>query len=153
MLRKKDRLLLKELLKDSRQKITRLSEKCHMTRQSVYAKINALRRKGINFTIDINPEEIGLNLRAFILIEAEPQAKFREQSDERIKKIKEVSQVHYILGRFDTIVEVIVKDRYELRRVLKKIHDLPAIKKTETFIAYETTKLNIKEPLIKGLSD
>jgi DNA-binding Lrp family transcriptional regulator len=152
MLKGKDRLLLKELMEDSRQKINRLAEKCHMTRQSVYAKINEFRGKGIKFTVDMNPEEIGLNMRVYILIEAEPQTKFREECDEQIKKFKEVSQVHYILGRFDIIVEVLVKDREDLRNVLKKIHSLPAVKKTETFIVYETTKLSIREPLIEVLS-
>lgn len=152
MTKEKDRLLMTELMGDSRQKINRLAEKCHMTRQSVYAKINEFRSKGINFTIDVNPESIGLNMRVYILIEAEPQTKFREECDEQIKKFKEISQVHYILGRFDIIVEVLIKDREELRNVLKKIHSLPAVKKTETFIVYETTKLNTKEPLMNVLS-
>ncbi len=153
MLRKKDRLLLKELIKDSRQKIVKLAEKCHMTRQSVYAKINEFRRKGVSFTIDIEPESVGLNLRAYILIVAEPQAKFREEADKKIKRIKGISQVHYVLGRFDIIAEVIVKERKDLRRVLKQIQNLPAVKKTETFIVYETTKYNIKEPLLEALND
>jgi DNA-binding Lrp family transcriptional regulator len=152
MLRKKDKLLLKELIKDSRQKIVRLAERCHMSRQSVYGKINELRSKGISFTIDVNPETVGLNLRAYILIVAEPQAKFRNEADKKLKKIKGISQVHYVLGRFDIIAEVIVKDRFELRRVLKEIQNLPAVKKTETFIVHETTKYDLKEPLIKALS-
>ena len=153
MLRKKDKLLLKELIKDSRQKIVMLAEKCHMTRQSVYSKINDFRRRGVSFTIEIIPESIGLNQRAYILIVAEPQAKFREEADKKIKEIKGISQVHYVLGRFDIIAEVLVKERDDLRRVLKQIQNLPAVKKTETFIVYETTKYNIKEPLLEVLSD
>jgi len=153
MLRKKDKLLLKELIKDSRQKIVKLAEKCHMTRQSVYTKINEFRRKGVSFTVDFNPEKVGLNLKAYVLIVAEPQAKFRKEADKKIKKIKGVSQVHHVLGRFDIVAEVLVKEREDLRRVLKQILNLPAVKKTETFIVYETTKYNIKEPLIEALSE
>jgi len=153
MLRKKDKLLLKELIKDSRQKIVKLAGKCHMTRQSIYTKINDFRRKGVSFTVDFNPEKVGLNLRAYVLIVAEPQSKFREEADKKIKKIKGISQVHYVLGRFDIVAEVLVKDRKYLRRVLKEIQDLPAVKKTETFIAYETIKYNVKEPLLEALSE
>jgi len=153
MLRKKDKLLLKELIMDSRQKIVKLAEKCHMTRQSVYTKINEFRRNGVGFTIDMNPEKIGLNMKVYILIVAEPQRKFREEADKKIKEIKGITQVHYVLGRFDIIAEVLVKGRDNLRRVLKQIQDLPAVKKTETFIVYETTKYNIKEPLLNVLSD
>ena len=152
MLKKKDKLLLKELIKNSRQKITKLAEKCHMTRQSVYRKINEFRKRGVGFTIDMEPEKVGLNMRVYILIVAEPQAKFREEADKKIKGIKGISQVHYVLGRFDIFAEVIVKDRYDLRRVLKQIQNLPAVKKTETFIVYETTKYNTKEPLLEVLS-
>jgi len=152
MLKEKDRLLMKELIEDSRQKINRLAEKCHMTRQSVYTKINSFRRSGVNFTIDINPEKVGLNMKVYILIEAEPQAKFREEADTQIRQFKEVTQVHHTLGRFDIIVEALVKERDDLRNLLKKIHALPAVKKTETFIVYETTKFNMKDPIIEALS-
>jgi DNA-binding Lrp family transcriptional regulator len=151
MLKEKDRLLLKELIRDSRQKITVLAKKCHMTRQSVYTRINNFRRKGVRFTVDINPEEVGLNLKAYILIEAEPQTKFREEADKKIRHFKEITQVHHILGRFDIIVEAMVKDREDLRKLLKKIHSLPAVKKTETFIVYETTKFDLKDPIIECL--
>jgi len=124
-----------------------------MTRQSIYTKINDFRRKGVSFTVDFNPEKVGLNLRAYVLIVAEPQSKFREEADKKIKKIKGISQVHYVLGRFDIVAEVLVKDRKYLRRVLKEIQDLPAVKKTETFIAYETIKYNVKEPLLEALSE
>jgi len=152
MLKKKDSVLVKELMENSREKITRLAEKCHMTRQSVYSKINGFRSKGVKFTIDVNPEEVGLNMKVYILIEAEPQAKFREEADIQIRQFKEVTQVHHTLGRFDIIVEALVKERDDLRNLLKKIHALPAVKKTETFIVYETTKFNMRDPIIEALS-
>ena len=123
-----------------------------MTRQSVYTKINDFRRKGVRFTVEIKPESVGLDLRAYILIVAEPQSKFRQEADKKIKEIKGISQVHYVLGRFDIVAEILVKDRDDLRRVLKELQNLPAVKKTETFIVYETTKYNIKEPLLDVLS-
>ena len=117
MIRKKDRVLLKELIKDSRLKIVDLSERTGLTRQSVYSKIHNLRENGVNFTIDINPEDLGLNLKAYILIQADPNSKSRKECTDKIKKLKEVSQLHYVLGRFDIVVEVILKDK-ELWRKL-----------------------------------
>jgi len=152
MIREKDRLLLAELMKDSRQKIIKLAKNCHMTRQSVYSKINEYRRRGIKFSIDVNPEDLEMKLKVYILIVAEPQSKFREEADNVLRTFKEVSQVHHILGRFDIIVEAILRNREELTKLLKKIQSLPAVKKTETFIVYETVKLNPKEPLLEGLS-
>ncbi|MEM3553035.1 MAG: Lrp/AsnC ligand binding domain-containing protein, partial [Candidatus Bathyarchaeia archaeon] len=68
-------------------------------------------------------------------------------------EFKEISQIHYILGRFDVIAEVIVKDMDEFRNVLTKIQSLPAVKKTETLMVYETTKRNKIDPLLKAIED
>ncbi len=153
MLSKKDLLLLKELVENSRQKITDLAAKCNLTRQSVYEKIKELLNKGVKFTIDIDPKKLGLNLTAYILIVADPHREFRRETDTLIKEFKEVSQIHYILGRFDVIAEVIVKDMDEFRNVLTRIQSLPAVKKTETLMVYETTKRNKTDPLLKAIGD
>lgn len=114
---------------DSREKIVALAKKCGMTRQSVYSKLSKFRRKGVRFTVDLDPREIGLRLRAYILIVAEPQTKFRRETNKLITKFEEISQIHYPLGRFDIILEVIVRDIDELRGLLRKIQNLPAVKK------------------------
>ncbi|MBS7655688.1 Lrp/AsnC family transcriptional regulator [Candidatus Bathyarchaeota archaeon] len=146
-------MLLKELIKDSRQKITDLAVKCSLTRQSVYEKIKEFTNKGIKFTIDLDPKNVGLHLTAYVLIVADPHKEFRRETDNLIKEFKEVSQIHYILGRFDVIAEVIVKDMEEFRSVLNKIQSLPAVKKTETLMVYETTKRNKIDPLMKAIEE
>ena len=151
MFEDKERLLLKELIWDGRQKIVTLAKKCGITRQSVYRKLDEFRMKGVQFTVDFDPKEIGLRMRAYILIVAEPQTEFRKETNKIVKKFKEISQIHYLLGRFDIILEVIVRDIDELRGLLRKIQNLPAVQKTETLMVYETTKLNLKEPLIRIL--
>ncbi|MEM3506202.1 MAG: Lrp/AsnC family transcriptional regulator [Candidatus Bathyarchaeia archaeon] len=153
MLLKKDLILLKELIEDSRQKITELAEKSSLTRQSVYEKIKEFYMKGFRFTVDIKPKDVGLNLMAYILIVADPNVSFRKETDAIIKEFKEVSQIHYILGRFDVIVEVMVKDMEEFRKVLTRIQSLPAVRKTETLMVYETTKQNRLDPIIKAIEE
>jgi len=148
MIRKKDKILLKELLEDSRLKIVDLAERTGLTRQSVYSKIHNLRKSGVNFTVDINPEELGLNLKAYILIQADSNSEVRKKLTKNIKKLSEVSQLHYVLGRFDMVAEVILKDRKQLKEILKKFQSWHAIKKTETFIVYDTVKFNPKDPFI-----
>lgn len=153
MFEKKELLLLRELMKDSRQKITDLARKCGLTRQSVYEKIKEFSLKGVKFTVDVDPRDVGLNLTAYVLIVADPHSEFRRQTDAIIKEFKEVSQIHYILGRFDVIAEVIVKDIGEFRRVLNKIQNLPAVRKTETLMVYETPKRNRLDPMMKAVEE
>lgn len=151
MFDKKDKLLLKELIEDSRQKITSLSRKCHMTRQSIYNKINEFRRRGIKFTVDVNPKELGLKVRAYALVNVDPGVRFRDETDEVIKNMKGISQIHYLLGRFDIIIEIIVRDVDELSDLIRKISELPLVRKTETLTVYETIKLDSKNPLFRVL--
>ena len=152
MIRKKDRLLLKELIEDSRLKIVDLSERTGLSRQSIYSKIHNLKNEGVNFTTDINPEKLGLNLKAYILIQVEPNSEVRKKLIEDIKKLREVTQLHYVLGRFDMIAEVVLKDKEQLKELLKKFQSWPMIKKTETFIVYDTVKFDLKDPFIGLLS-
>jgi Lrp/AsnC family leucine-responsive transcriptional regulator len=153
MLSKKDFILLKELIEDSRQKITELAKKSNLTRQSVYEKLKEFSMKGLRFTIDVNPKDVGLNLMAYILIVADPNVSFRKETDAIIKEFKEISQIHYILGRFDVIVEVMAKDMEEFRNILTRIQNLPAVRKTETLMVYETTKQNRLDPIIKAIEE
>jgi|YelNatPaOPRAMG01_1025707.scaffolds.fasta_scaffold33004_1 DNA-binding Lrp family transcriptional regulator len=151
MFDKKDLKLLKELMVDSRQKITELARKCGLTRQSIYEKISEFKLKGIRFTVDVKPQDLGLNLIAYILVVADPHKAFREETDKLIKKFREISQIHYILGRFDVIAEVMVKDIEEFREVLTRVQGLPAVRKTETLIVYESTKQDRLDPIMRAL--
>jgi hypothetical protein len=46
------------------------------------------------------------------------------------------------------MVEVILKDRQQLKEILNRFQSWPAVKKTETFIVYDTVKFNPKDPFI-----
>ena len=151
MIKDKEKLLLKELLLNSRQKVIDLAKKCGLGRQSVYHKLEELEEKGVRFTIDLDPRQLGLKMRAYILIEAETYKEFRKETDKIIKEFKEISQIHYILGRFDILVEVVVRDIDELSDVLERVQKLPAVKKTETLVVHGTTKLNHIDPLLREL--
>jgi DNA-binding Lrp family transcriptional regulator len=153
MIRKKDKILLKELIEDSRLKIVDLSERTGLSRQSIYSKINKLKNEGVNFTVDIKPEALGLNLKAYILIQADTNSEAWKRLTENLKKIREVSQLHCVLGRYDIIAEVVLKDKEQLKKMLENFQSWPEIKKTETFVVYDTVKFNLKDPFIGFLSD
>ncbi len=100
-----------------------------------------------NFSVKLNPEKLGLNLKAYIMIMIEPSKKSREEVNRFLKKCKQISQIHYLFGTFDFLLEVLVRDRKELTKLLKSIHEFEGIKKTETFIVYDTVKCAYEDPL------
>ena len=153
MLEKKEISLLYELMRDSRQKITELAQNCNLTRQSIYVKLSEFNLRGIRFTVDIKPKDLGLNLIAYVLIEADPHKEFRKETNSLIKGYKEISQIHYTLGRFDVIAEVMVRNIDEFRSVLNRIQNLPAVRKTETLMVYESTKKDRLDPYMRVLKE
>jgi len=153
MIDKKDKKLLVELLKDGRKSFSDLSRSCRMTRQSIFSRVKSLRRKGVirNFTANVDQQKLGLSIKAYILISADPLGKFREKAIRVLTQLPQVSQIHILFGRFDFLLEVVVKDINELSNLLGKIHELEVINKTETMIVYKNIKYNIQHPIENAL--
>ena len=148
-LHKKDMLILKELLEDSRILFSDLGRKCRMSRQTAFNRVKFLKRSGIveKFTIKPNFKKLGLDFMAYILVSAEPGKEQREKFSEFLRIEKRISQVHYLFGRFDFFLEAVVSNREELSELLRKIHSFQAVKKTETFIVYDTLKYEPEAPV------
>ena len=142
MLDRKDKKLLVELLKDGRLSLSKLGRKCRMSRQGVFGRLKSLRRRGIirRFTVELDPGKLGLNLRAYVLISAQPSRESREKTIERLKLFPEIAQIHQLFGRFDFIAEVLVENINQLSRIIGKIHELEMIDRTETLIVHQVIK-------------
>jgi Lrp/AsnC family transcriptional regulator for asnA, asnC and gidA len=154
MIDKKDKKILIELLKDGRKSFADMARACKMTRQSIFSRIKSLRRKGIikNFTVNLDQQKLGLDIRAYILISADPLGKFREKATKTLMQLPQISQIHILFGRFDFLVEVLVKDMNELSQLLSKVHELEMINKTETMIVYKNIKYDIQHPIENALT-
>jgi Lrp/AsnC family transcriptional regulator for asnA, asnC and gidA len=154
MIDKKDKKILVELLNDGRKSFADLAKSCKMTRQSIFSRIKSLRRKGVikNFTVNLDNQKLGLNIKAYILISAEPLQRFREKAIKTLMQIPQISQIHILFGRFDLLVEVMVRDINDLSQLLAKIHELEMIDKTETMIVYKNIKYDLQHPVENALA-
>jgi len=148
MINEKDKKILRELVQNGRMSFADLGRKCHMTRQSVYSRIKSLQHRGIinNFTIDVDKKKLGLNIIAYILMDAELKA-FKSKEIESLIKLPQIAEIHHIFGRHSIILEVRTKDMNELSDLIKKIHEFPYILKTETLIVHTTRKFKPQHPV------
>lgn len=154
MIDKKDKKILIELLKDGRESFADLARSCKMTRQSIFSRIKSLKRNGIikNFTVNIDEKKLGLNLKAYILISADPSEEFREKAGKILAQSPQFSQIHRLFGRFDFLIEVLVKDVNELSDIIEEIHKLEMVNRTETMIVNRSIKYNVQHPIESALS-
>jgi DNA-binding Lrp family transcriptional regulator len=126
-----------------------------VTRQTVAKKIELYIKQGVirKFIPQLDPEKLGLSIQAYILVREDPQSNFRSQNDEEFSDIPQVAKFNRVFGNYSSILEVIVKDKGELTNIVKKIHTMPGIRETETFIVYSTIKDDQTAPFRHVLSD
>lgn len=108
-----DRLILRELVKDSRQSLDTISRKAGASRTPVWNRIKRLYEQGIikRFTIEVDPEKLGYEACFFVLVRtSEHEASWQRKFLESIRKRPEVLEAHRLAGDIDYILKVRVEN-------------------------------------------
>ena len=149
-----DKKIILQLLRDARQPLFQIGENVGATRQTVAKKINRFLNSGliVSFAPKLEPEKFGLTIQAYIFMREDPRSDLRKKNEEVIKGFHQVSKFHRIFGKYDSIMEVLVKDKKELTDLIRKLHGLSGVRETETFIVYSTTKDKPEDPFKKVLT-
>ncbi|RMF30364.1 MAG: Lrp/AsnC family transcriptional regulator, partial [Candidatus Nitrosothermus koennekii] len=101
----------------------------------IYSRIKRLVKRGVikRFTIIINDEALGINVRAVIGINMDP--KNRQTVRKSLMEIPEIRSIAEVSGRFDVLVTVGAKNLEDLHSiVMDKIGEIQGITNTETFV-------------------
>ena len=61
--------------------------------------------------------------------------------------MKEISQIHRILGPHDYIVEISVPTRSALTEIFERIGEIPDVEKMETMLVFKTVKYAPNDPV------
>jgi DNA-binding Lrp family transcriptional regulator len=125
------------------------------TRQTVAKKIELFKKSGLIklFTIKLDPEKLGLRIRAFVLIREDPESENKKINEDVIKEIPQVTSYYTLFGRYDAVAEVLTKDKAELTNLVKQIRQLKGIKDTETLIIQYIVKDELEDSLYKALEN
>ncbi len=139
-----DMKILSELIRDASVSVPRMSKKLHINASVLYSRIKRLSKKGLirKFTIVVNDELLGINVRAIIGINRDP--KLKESIHTELLKIPEIRIVSEVTGRFDILLTVSATTLEELHSVvIEKISRIEGVLNTETFVEMQRTE---KEP-------
>ncbi len=150
-----EKRILRELLEDGRKNISDIAEELDISRQTVSKKIKEMEKEGTirSFTVRINEGDLGLRTKAYIILDIVPSSELRHKFVQEAKKMKNISQIHHTFGRFDMVIEVLVKGDDELDRILDRIRDFDAVEETETLICKYTEKNDPVDPFRLILED
>lgn len=155
MLKVLDKKILRQLLKNCLAPMSDMAADIGITRQTVAKKIELYKKSGLIrlFTIKLDPEKLGLKIRAFVLIREDPESENKKINENIIKEIPQVTSYYTLFGRYDAVAEVLAKDKTELTNLVKQIRQLKGIKDTETFIIQYIVKDELEDSLYKALEN
>lgn len=150
-----DKKIIAELLKDSDQPIVDIANKVDASRQTVSKKIEDFKESSLieRITAEVDPEKFGLNVRAYIFLQEDPQDDIREENEKKINEYKRVSRFVRLFGRYSGILEVWGENEEDLTEFVKEIHELEGVRETETFIVHSTVKDDPNDPLLEVLEE
>src|SRR4051812_32972303 len=77
-----DRLLVMELARNGRASASALADAIGLTRQAAAGRMERLQREGIirGYTVDIDPDRLGLEVRAFVSVRLMPACSLEEEA-------------------------------------------------------------------------
>ncbi|GIU71432.1 MAG: AsnC family transcriptional regulator [Candidatus Nitrosocaldaceae archaeon] len=130
-----DMNILSELSRDASISVPKLAKKLGINASVIYSRIKRLVKRGVikRFTIIINDEALGINVRAIIGINMDP--KHRQTVRKSLMEIAEIRSIAEVSGRFDVLVTVGAKNLEDLHSiVMDKIGEIQGITNTETFV-------------------
>lgn len=145
----KDRLLLAELQRDSRQGLKELSKKLDMPMSTVHERVKRREADGtiLKYTAVINPEKVDAPITAFILLEmftvspTDGKPCFAKTVATEVAKLPGVQEAHVITGDKDVLVKVRGQSIREIgNMVLDKLIRVRGVKKTITLEVLATAK-------------
>jgi Lrp/AsnC family transcriptional regulator for asnA, asnC and gidA len=135
-----DKKIIKILQEDARTPFSKIAKMLNLSESTIHMRMKRLRENGVikGFYVDIDPEVIGYNVVAFVMIKADP--KKYEGILKKISEFKEVLEVYDVTGEYYALLKVRVKTREELAKVLDLIGNMEGVTSTYTMFVLRTIK-------------
>ncbi len=133
--------ILTELSKDASISVPQLSKKLSINSSVLYSRIKRLSKRNLikKFTIVVNENLLGLNIKATVGINRDPKRK--EMIHQELLQIPEIRYLSEVTGRFDMIVNLNASTLEELHNiVIERIGKIEGIQNTETFVEMQRTE-------------
>ncbi|WP_054840972.1 Lrp/AsnC family transcriptional regulator [Thermococcus peptonophilus] len=143
-----DKKILMILQKNSRTPPLReISKEVGLAESTIYERIKKLKEKGIikKFTVILDPNALGFNILAFILIKA--KAGMYGHVADQLKKYPEICEVYETTGDYDMIVKIRTRSSSELNEFLDKMGSIEGVEATHTMVVLKVHKETTELPL------
>ena len=136
-----DRKLLGLLSSNSRRTNQSLSEALGLAPSTCLARLKALRDSGVirRFTIEVDPEAMGLPLQALVSVRLRPGARHLMNAfGKELGDLPEIKQFFVLGGADDFLIHITARNMEHIRQfVLEHLSSNPAVAGTQTNLVFE----------------
>ena len=151
-----DREILKILQLNARISSADIARQIGKAPSAVLGRIRKLEQKGViqGYESRLDHLSLGLSLTTFILVRTEEPVG-NHKIGNKLAKIPEVQEIHYIAGDYCYILKVRVPDTEALGKLLKKFGSYKEVSDTRTTLVLNSIKDSLRLPLndITGVNE
>jgi len=140
--------IVKHLSSNAKISYTDLASRILVSPSTVHVRVKRLEDLGIikNFTVRIDYSKLGFTFTAYLGVFLD-QAKSIDNVVKTLKEIPQITVIDFTTGQFSIFCKIRAMDSAAARKVLKRIHSIDGISRTETFISMEEV-MNKKDSLL-----
>ena len=149
-----DRFILECLQEDARMHATEIAKRLgYITPRAVRNRIGHLIKAGyITISAGAVPERLGLPISADIAMDVEPG--MIKAVAARLVELEETNYVAMTTGDTDISVSIVAASMANLQNIINnKLHTIPGVRKTRTYILTEILKVSCNWPFPEELPD
>jgi Lrp/AsnC family transcriptional regulator for asnA, asnC and gidA len=130
------------LQENGRRPNSEIARQVGVSEPTVRKRIERLTQDGIiKVEAILNPRRSGYSAQAHVGLRCQPGR--IEEVGEQLAQLNEVVYVGYMAGRYDILIEVMLRDENELFHWLaRRLADFPGVAASETFYILRTAKIN-----------
>jgi Lrp/AsnC family transcriptional regulator, regulator for asnA, asnC and gidA len=143
--------IIKHLSSNAKISYTDLASKILISPSTVHVRVKKLEDIGVikNFTINIDYRKLGLSFTSYLGVFLD-KAKSFDKVVASLRNIPQITVIDFTTGQFSVFCKVRAMDSSAARDVLKNVHSIEGIRRTETFISMEEL-LNDKDSLMDSI--
>ncbi|MEM0352830.1 MAG: Lrp/AsnC family transcriptional regulator [Sulfolobales archaeon] len=146
-----DRMILIELIKDSRTSMRSIALKLNLGVSTVYTRIKKLATMGVlnGFTVEVDMVKLGMSAQAIVEIKPRPQA--IGTVAQALLNQAEVVDLYEVSGEYPLIAKVVSTDDVSLAKAIERIASHEDIVDLRVKYIFQTRSTRTSERLVKLL--
>lgn len=148
--------ILRLLVENSKTSLHEIGRKVGIFSPSaVSRRIKEMENRGVitRNTVILDPNSLDINFMTVTFVRAHYSKEYQEILGEKLRSIRGVVSVYFLLGDIDFVLITLSKNKEEYGEILKQLMEIPEIERTDTRTVLKVFRENDYESIVESLID